>query len=94
MEIEKRVKLYNVALSEYGIDAQTMVLIEECAELLNAIAKFKRGRVNEADIITELADVSIMVEQMALYYGMDEFVSEKDFKLGRLQCRLYNRGKI
>ena len=94
MKVENRIELYRIALSRYGIDAQTMVLVEECAELLNAIAKFKRKRVNKADIITELADVSIMVEQMALYYGMDDFISEKDFKLNRLKCRLDNRGKI
>lgn len=94
MKTIERIKLYNVALSRYGIDAQTMVLIEECAELLNAIAKSKRGRANKADIITELADVSIMVEQMAFYYGLDDFVSEKDFKLNRLKCRLGDGGKI
>lgn len=94
MKKEEQIKLYGLALSLYGIDAQMMMLIEECAELLDAIAKLKRGRVNIADVVTELADVSIMVEQIALYFGMDDFVSEKDSKLNRLRCRLDGRGKI
>lgn len=94
MKLKERIELYGIALSRYGVDAQTMVLVEECAELLNAIAKFKRRRSTREDIITELADVSIMVEQMALCYGFDDFVSEKDFKLNRLKCRLDGGGKI
>lgn len=35
-------------------------------------AKFRRGRVNEDDIITEIADVMIMCEQMAAYFGKDK----------------------
>ena len=83
--------LYNSALNEYGIKAQQMVLVEECGELLNATAKAYRNRAGRDDIITELADVSIMVEQMAFFYGLDEFRAEKERKLLRLKERLSNR---
>lgn len=84
-------QLYNKALNQYGIKAQEWVLIEECGELLNALAKLKRGRSTKEDIITELADVHIMVEQMAHFYGWEEFLAEKKYKLTRLKERL-NKG--
>lgn len=82
--------LYENALFSYGILAQEWVLVEECGELLNAIAKFKRGRAAKNDIITELADVHIMVEQMAFFFGWDDFIAEKKRKLERLKSRLDN----
>lgn len=85
---KKNLKLYDKALNRYGIIAQTWMLIEECGELLNAFAKLKRGRANKEDIITELADVHIMVEQMAFFYGLEDFLTEKERKLVRLNERL------
>lgn len=81
-------EIYQRALSSYGIVTQKWVLVEECAELLNAIAKLKRGRSTKEEIITELADVHIMVEQMAFFFGWDEFEDEKERKLQRLWERL------
>lgn len=81
-------KIYNSALKQFGISNQQWMLVEEVGELLNAIAKLKRNRSTKADIITELADVHIMVEQMALYFGWEEFEKEKEFKLKRLEDRL------
>lgn len=81
-------KIINTALNKYGIENQKWMLIEECGELLNAIAKLKRGRSTKEDIITELADVHIMVEQMAFFFGWNEFKAEKKRKLIRLNERL------
>lgn len=81
-------EIYRKALEAKGYHHQKMVLVEECGELLNAIAKSERGRAKVADIITELADVSIMVEQMALFFGWKEFEEEKKRKLERLNQRL------
>lgn len=85
---KKNLKLYDKALNRYGIIAQTWMLIEECGELLNAFAKLKRGRATKEDVITELADVHIMIEQMAYFFGLDEFKVEKERKLARLEGRL------
>lgn len=81
-------KIMNTALNKYGIENQKWMLIEECGELLNAIAKLKRGRSTKEEIITELADVHIMVEQMAFFFGWNEFKAEKKRKLIRLNERL------
>ena len=91
---KKNLELYDKALKEYGIFAQVWMMIEECGELLNAIAKLKRGRANKEDIITELADVHIMVEQLAYFYGLEDFQKEKDRKLVRLNERLKKRENI
>ena len=72
--------IYNNALNAYGIHAQQMMVVEECAELVNAIAKSRRNRVGIDAIITELADVAIMVEQMAFFYGEEPFNKEKERK--------------
>lgn len=92
MKQEERKKIYNDALSRYGIRNQRIMVFEECGELINVIAKSNRLRATIPEIITELADVHIMVEQMALYYGWEEFLAERDRKLQRLQERLLEKG--
>jgi NTP pyrophosphatase (non-canonical NTP hydrolase) len=88
MEKEKRIELYQKALSKWGVLAQQKMLMEEVGELFSAIGKFDRMRVEEKDVITELADVSIMVEQMATLFGYEAFEKEKEYKLNRLKERL------
>lgn len=87
--MEKREKeLYKEALGKYGVVNQKWMLIEECGELVNAFAKLNRGRAKKQDIITELADVYIMVRQIALWWGLEDFYKEKERKLKRLAERL------
>ena len=86
-------RLYNRVLNTFGVVNQTFMLVEECAELLNAVAKMKRGRAKKEDIITELADVSIMVEQLAFFYGWDDYKNEKQRKLTRLEDRINSHTK-
>ena len=87
----EKVLLYSKVLSAFGVEAQVFMVMEETGELLSALAKANRGRVTSAEIITELADVSIMMEQMAVYFGLDEFRAEKERKLQRLKERLEAR---
>lgn len=84
----ENVDLYNKALSFFGYDAQEKMLFEECSELVFALCKHSRGLGSIRSIITELADVHIMVEQMALFYGMERFTEEKNRKINRLKERL------
>ena len=76
------------ALTTFGAEHQRIMCIEECAELIDALAKYDRGRADAKEVITELADVSIMVEQMAILFGKEEFEAEKERKLKRLQERI------
>lgn len=88
-----KLELYKKALETWGIESQMFMVMEETGEMLNALAKANRGRSTKEEIITELADVSIMVEQMALYFGFSEFMDERNKKLERLEKRL-NHDKI
>lgn len=88
MTQKEQKEIQQLALNIHGIHKQQWMLIEECGELLNAIAKSKRDRAGKDEIITELADVSIIVEQMAFFYGEGDFKKEKERKLLRLKERL------
>ena len=90
MTENERIEIYNKAINKWGIINQVFMVVEECGELLNALAKAKRERAGRNEIITELADVSIMVEQMAFFYGIDDFKAEKERKLKRLKERIQN----
>lgn len=88
MKEEEKIELFREVLEAWGIGNQVFMVMEESGEMLNALAKANRGRVTKEDVITELADVSIMMEQMAVYFGYDEFKAEKERKLKRLKERL------
>lgn len=76
------------AVDTFGIESQKAMAVEECAELINALMKEIRGRVTDDDIITEIADVQIMCEQLMQYYGRDMVVRERYRKLRRLEVRI------
>lgn len=90
MEKEKKIELYQNALSKWGEEAQLNMVYEEVGELLTALARYKRGRASQKDVITELADVSIMIGQMATLFDYKDFEEEKEYKLNRLKERLEN----
>lgn len=56
-------------MQHYGAEAQKDILIEECAELIQAVEKSRRGILTEDkpaythDMISEMADVQIMLWQ-------------------------------
>lgn len=84
----------NDIAEEFGYDPDDMEdedwdkLWEQTSELTNAICKFRRGRVGNDDIITEIADVMIMCEQLSYYFGKEKVELEKERKLERLKERL------
>ena len=85
MEKQDRINLYKKALKTWGEEAQVNMLDEEVGELITAVARFKRGRATHQDVMTELADVFIMVEQIATMMSHDDFEKEVDRKLVRLR---------
>ncbi len=85
---EKVADLCAEAVEVYGTEAQTWMAIEEMAELSNAIAKHRRGRVTNLDVCEEIADVAIMMIQLAYIYGADEVNDYLEQKIERLDKRL------
>lgn len=86
--IQNEIDIYNRAINVYGYNAQRLMLFEEIGELLNAIAKLPRARATIDDVIEKLADVAIMTNQIAFFWGWWEFQTKKEMKLERLQERL------
>ena len=53
-----------MAVERYGERNQLDMVTEECAELIQAVCKRKRGIDNRDNIVDEIADVEIMLEQL------------------------------
>lgn len=85
MEKDERLKLYDAAIRKWGVGAQKTMAFEELGELITALAQDSRGRVTTEELLTELADVTIMCEQLALILGFDKYEKEIDRKLIRLR---------
>lgn len=73
---------------------QLTVTAEECAELIQAIAKVKRYGENDETLYhlsEEMADVEIMLEQLKIIYGNVQDVTRwKKYKTERIEKSLKN----
>lgn len=91
----------------YGYEAQSSQLIEECAELIQAVNKYRRavarlGEPVEEDkrdvaldnLKEEIADVEIMLEQIKylLQIPEEDLQGIKLFKVNRTRERIERRG--
>lgn len=86
---EERKEIYEKALKTWGSQAQLMVAIEEMSELTKELCKHYRGRQNGEELVDEIADVTIMMEQLRLIFGINEAVCEQmDVKMLRLKKKL------
>lgn len=85
-------KTFCAALRCYGGQAQITMVFEEMAELQNVLCKFLRGRIDGdtlANIAEEIADVGIMLDQMAIEFNVEDAVAEqRAVKVRRLRSRL------
>lgn len=84
MKIETLTKL---ALDKWGEEFELDMVIEECAELIDAIQKYRRGRVKIDAVIGEGVDVELCIEQLKLIANPDGLLWElwRNKKLERLQ---------
>lgn len=78
-------------LEHYGVQNQMVKCMEECGELIQALARNLSGEHNEENVAEELADVEIMIAQMRLIFGgsvgydVDRIKAQK---LARLKMRM------
>lgn len=81
-------EIYQAAISAYGRQAQTLMMVEEASELIKAIMKLQRtvNDTNIENIREEMADTEIMLEQMKLMFGGIEAIKQQ--KIERLKERL------
>lgn len=59
------------SIAHYGTVQQSIVCMEECSELIQAISKEMRGHTNKDHLAEEMADVLICIEMAAQIYGID-----------------------
>jgi len=76
--------IYIKAVETFGIESQIDIAIEEMSELIKEFIKRRRGRSNKTEIIEEIADVTIMMNQLTHYYGVRDIETVIRFKEKRL----------
>lgn len=86
---EERKATYQVALETWGPEAQTMMAVKEMSELTKEICKIWRRKIDREALADEVADVTIMLEQLRLIYNINDAVcAHMDKKIQRLKGRL------
>jgi NTP pyrophosphatase (non-canonical NTP hydrolase) len=86
---DERMKVYTNALIAYGEEAQCIVAIEELSECAKEICKVLRGKGDPQHLAEEIADATIMLEQLRYLFCINEDVCEwMDSKIRRLDAKL------
>ena len=89
IDYETRKCIYEDAIAMWGAENQEKMVIEEMSELTKEICKHWRGNDNLDAVADEIADVTIMLEQLQMIYNLNDSVSmHMDKKIVRLQERL------
>lgn len=89
IDYDRRKEIYNAAIEKWGIDAQVWMVIEEMSELQKEICKIKRGKHDPYALADEIADVTIMLEQLRIMFGLNDLVCQHmDAKIERLKNRI------
>lgn len=89
MNNELMERVCRTAIGKWGSRLQLIVAVEEMSELTKEICKFNRGKADISAIAEEIADVSIMLEQLKIIFGFADKVEEYiDYKIKRLSERI------
>lgn len=94
-EIERQKLLF--IINTYGTNKQEDKAIEEMSELQKAILKHRENKRAEErqDVIDEIADVSVMLEQLKIIYSCHNEVAERmDYKIDRQIKRIKKKYNI
>lgn len=85
MPYYQREAVYEKAIKEYGKNNQIWKFIEEVGELQDAICKYRSSRDTVEHVAEEIADVTIMLEQLRIIFGVNDLVCDyMDKKIIRL----------
>lgn len=98
MTAEREARILEAAINTFGNAAQVDMMIEEMSELTKALLKWRRAAMIDGDnteekynaVLEEMADVQIMLNQMALIFG--DSTEYEIAKLERLEKRLAGNG--
>lgn len=86
---EYRKRVYEKAIEKYGAENQVVKAVEELGEAVQALCKMLLGCEKREHLAEELADVSIMVEQMRMIFNINDSVdSWMDYKVAALKRKV------
>ncbi len=85
MQIESTIEK---AVSHFGVQSQISKAIEEMSELTTELARFQNKIGMNVNIIEEIADASIMLEQLKVIFGPELVETHIKLKLKRLEALL------
>lgn len=81
----------------YGLDKQLNILQEECAELIQAVSKYKRRKLiyDYQHILEEIDDVEIMIAQIKYLLKIPDYHADyvKEEKIKRQLERIQNESQ-
>jgi hypothetical protein len=84
-------KVFKKAFKTWGLVPQLIKAQEECAELIQVLAKLALGKYNKKKIVDECADVRIMLDQIEMDLKIqDDTAKRRAFKVRRMEKRLSN----
>ena len=72
--LKERLETYDKAREVYGLDAQILMAVEEMSELIKEICKRSRELNSMENVAEEIADVTIMLEQMKYLLDLHDTV--------------------
>lgn len=88
---EERSKIYAEAAETFGNNMQIVVALEELSEVQKELCKALRGKINIFNLAEEVADATIMLEQIRQMFNINEQVcGYMDEKVLRLRQRIKN----
>ena len=86
---EERKQVYDAALGKFGCKMQATVAIEEMSEVIKEITKALRGELNREHLAEEIADATIMLEQLRQMFNINDSVeSWMDYKIAALKRKV------
>ena len=89
IDYAERVAVYENAIARNGVLLQAIVAIEELSECQKEICKFLREEGNKDHLAEEVADATVMLEQLRIIFDINEQVCMwMDEKVLRLAERL------
>lgn len=88
MTREREAAILEGAIQKFGIRPQVIVAIEELSELQKELTKWLRGKGTREGLMEEMADVSIMLNQLELIFG--DPTEAEIAKLERLEGMVQN----
>lgn len=88
--IEINKDIVKQTINKYGKQLQSIVCMEECSELIQAIAKAERGNVDRMNITEEISDVLISIDILKQIYSISDIQIQEmiDYKQHRIQERM------